>query len=112
MFHWSGKEVLSYQHANDGDEGDDLGEPPKGKEETAQHFGDGISVKLCANANWRLSMIRLQSLGFGCGASYVNAMVGTCWKEAAAPSWRAQMAGSGESEWMIIGGFAATESRL
>ena len=42
---------MSYQHANDGDEGDDLGEPPEGKEEAAQHFGDGISIKLCANAN-------------------------------------------------------------
>jgi hypothetical protein len=59
---------LSYQHANDGDEGDDLGEPPEGKEEAAQHFGDGIAVKLYANANWRLSTIRLQSLGFGCSA--------------------------------------------
>jgi hypothetical protein len=30
-------------------------------------------------------MIRLQSLGFGCSAFlYVNAMVGTCWTEAAA----------------------------
>jgi hypothetical protein len=29
--------VLSYQHANDGDEGDDLGHAPEGEEEAAQH---------------------------------------------------------------------------
>jgi hypothetical protein len=47
--------------------------------------------------------------------SYVNAMVGARWTEAAVTwslSWRAQMAGSGGSEWMIISGFAATENRL
>jgi hypothetical protein len=88
---------LSYQHANDGDEGDDLGEPPEGKEEAAQHFGDGIAVKLYANANWRLSTIRLQSLGFGCSAflmsmrrwERIGRRVAATWS----PSWRAQMAG-------------------
>ena len=96
LFHWSGKEVFSYQHADDGDEGDDLGEPPKGKEETTQHFGDGISVKLCDNANWRLSMIRLQSLGFGCSALCQRGdgnVFGRRRLSRWSPSWRAQRAG-------------------
>lgn len=111
LFHWSGKEVFSYQHANDGDEGDDLGEPPKGKEETTQHFGDGISVKLCANANWRLSVIRLQSLGFGCSA-LCQCDGGNVLDEGGYVVPKLASAEGGGSEWMIISGFAATESRL
>ena len=95
-FTGAGKKFFSYQHANNGDEGDDLGEPPKGKEETTQHFGDGISVKLCDNANWRLSMIRLQSLGFGCSALCQCGeweRVGRRRLSRWSPSWRAQRAG-------------------
>ena len=40
-----GAAILPYQHANDGNEGDNLGEPPEGEEKATQHFGDGISVK-------------------------------------------------------------------
>jgi hypothetical protein len=33
----------TYQHANDGDEGDDFGDPPEGEEKAAQHLDDSIS---------------------------------------------------------------------
>ena len=37
-------DFLSYQHANDGDEGDNLDDPPEGEEEAAQHCCDRIST--------------------------------------------------------------------
>jgi hypothetical protein len=48
--------------------------------------------------------------------SYVNAMVGTCWKEGCGlrgpQVGERRWWGQAEAKWMIIGGFAATESRL
>jgi hypothetical protein len=48
-----GARVLSYQHANDGDEGDDLGHAPEGEEQSAQHFELGGCVKAMCECEFK-----------------------------------------------------------